>query len=62
MLRLKIVQITHRDIGVEGFAVVSHILLSNIQHVNLRTGDHDPNQGFVFSPSSLNKLNGTNYN
>lgn len=62
VLHAKIGQNTHRDICVQWFAVVSHILLSNIQHVNLRTGDHDPNQGFVFSPSPLNMLDSTSYN
>lgn len=62
VLHLRIGQNTHRDICVEWFAVVSHILLSDIQHVNLRTGDHDANQGFVFGPSSLKTLDSTIYN
>lgn len=45
---------TYRDVSVQRLAVVSDILLANIQHVHLRTGDHDADQGSVFGPSSLN--------
>lgn len=45
---------TYRDVRVQRLAVVSDILLANIQHVHLRTGDHDADQGSVFGPGSLN--------
>ena len=44
---------TYRDVRVQRLAVVFDIFLADIQHVYLRTGDHDPDQGCVFGPSSL---------
>ena len=44
---------TYRDVCVQRFAVVFNIRLADVQHVNLRTSHHDPDQGCVFGPSAL---------
>lgn len=46
---------TYGDIRVQRLAVVLHILLTDVQHVHLRTGHHDPDQCFVFGASSLRR-------
>lgn len=38
---------------VQGLSVVFDILPTDVQHVHLRTGDHDPDQGCVLGTSSL---------
>lgn len=44
---------TYADGCIQGLAVILDVFLANIQHVHLRTGDHDTYQGSVFSSSSL---------
>lgn len=45
-----------RDVGVQGFPIVLQILLSDVQHVDLRAGHHDPDQGPVLSASPRHGL------
>lgn len=52
-------QDTYTDGCIEGLAIVLDILLANVQHVHLGTGDHDTDQGSVFGSSSLNKCTHT---
>lgn len=45
---------TYRNVCEKRLAIFFNILLTDIQHVNLRPWHHNPDQGFVLSASSLN--------
>lgn len=44
---------TYWDVSVQWFSVSLHVRLSDVQHVHLRAGHHDTDEGLVLGPCSL---------
>lgn len=44
---------TYRDMSVQGFSVGPHVVRSDVQHINLRAGHHDTDEGPVLGPRTL---------
>lgn len=53
MFQNNVVSGAYRDVGIQRLSVFLQILLSDVQHVYVRAGHHDADEGSVLGPSSL---------